>query len=362
MNGGKILEQIEIVLRNRQDFFTVYVDVYTSSLSKKWLNSLNILLSNNYHLEKNYCWFGFPKSKRSVDLLLQQINASIEIINDSNCGYKINDFFTVENTIQSGPVGENLPGGCINHAKLNQLHGYFEDLQGTDNKLSDFYAKADSTIKWHIRQLNLLCHEYESLVLSIRKEKYAPQWMRPSQLMCWLNAPRFALDQDDFELFGIETINRPLGGVFVGVNKAIGKHHWEVFQDEGPHSTIENLITNSMRSQTVAAGDFDIEWANDPGAYEFQKKQLAEFKNWLIRNKLDPDDKKLTIGFPQCGQVDLTRSFGTKDFRQIWSVLEQHQDVYSVQTSAAKAVYDYDWSDSDFMQRQINIIEKGQPC
>lgn len=361
MTGGKILDQIEIDLKNRRTdkFLKIYIDVYNSSLSRKWLDALNHLLLYNYHLEKNYCWFGFPQSQRNITYLLDQINASIKSINESGCGYKINDTFTVENTIHAGPVGEELPGGKINHDKLNQLHRYFEDLQGTSGAMSLHYTRADSRTKWHIRQLNLLCHEYESLVLSVRKKQFAPEWMRPSQLMCWLNAPRFNLDVEDFDLFGIETINRPLGGVFIGVNKAIGKHHWEVFQDEGPDSVISDLTTTSMRSQTEAAGDFDIEWANDPGAYPFQKKQLAEFRQWLVKNNFDPDDKQLTIGFPQCGQVDLLRSFGTTDFYKIWEQLENHQDVYSVTTTSASAVYNYCWSDSDFVERQISVIEKG---
>jgi hypothetical protein len=87
----------------------------------------------------------------------------------------------------------------------------------------------------------LLCHEFESWQLSYRKKLTAPEWIRPSQLMCWLNAPRFTLEEEDYELFGIDTINRPLGGVFVGVNKAVGKHHYEVFQDEGRNSRIGEL-------------------------------------------------------------------------------------------------------------------------
>jgi hypothetical protein len=42
-----------------------------------------------------------------------------------------------------------------------------------------------------------------------------------------------------------------------------------------------NLTTTSLRSQTEAAGDFDIEWARDPGAYHWQIKKIAEFREWL---------------------------------------------------------------------------------
>jgi hypothetical protein len=223
--------------------------------------------------------------------------------------------------------------------------------------MSPYYTAADDTTRWHIRQLNLLCHELESLVLSIRKSKTAPEWQRPSQLMCWLQAPRFELDYEDYKLFGIETINRSLGGVYVGVNKAVGKHHWEVFNDEGRDSRVNELVTSTLRSQTQAAGDFDIEWANDPGAFPWQIQNLKEFREWLINNNFDPEDKSLTIGHPKVAQVDLVRSFGTVDYEKIWAQLYQHQDVYRISTSAAEITYEYRWSDPDYDLQQIRKLK-----
>ena len=278
-----------------------------------------------------------------------QINRSIHAINSSNLDYRIQDFFSPGTVIQA-----NLD---VNQDQMNQLHRYFEDLQGTAGAMSPYYTVADDLTRWHIRQLNLLCHELESLVLSMRKAVQAPEWRRPSQLMCWLNAPRYELDYEDLELFGIETINRKLGGVYVGVNKAVGKHHWEVFCDEGRDSRIGELVTTGLRSQTQAAGDFDIEWARDPSAFHWQIKRLAEFREWLVANGFDPDDKTLTIGHPCIGQVDLTRSFGTTAYSEIWQQIAQHLDVYQIRTSTAKAVYEYRWSDPDYMQQQIKALK-----
>lgn len=356
----KILEQIEIDLHSEDDqTLTVYIDVHDNSLSHKWLDALNQLLINNYHLEKNYCFFGFANSPRNPEYICNQINFSIQAINEANLGYNINDYFTVENTVNSGPVGFGSPGLTLNQQKMNQLHRYFEDLQGQSGRMTQYYNQATAQTRWHIRQLNLLCHEYESLMLSIRKAHSAPEWQRPSQLMCWLNAPRFVLTPEDYELFGIETINRPLGGVFVGVNKAVGKHHWEVFHDEGRDSRIGELTTTTLSSQTEAAGDFDIEWANNPGTFPWQIKQLTEFREWLTVNGFDPEDKSLTIGHPQVGQVDLIRSFGTTDYREIWAQLNRHLNVYKISTSTNQAIYNYNWSDADFQQQQINRIIQG---
>ena len=345
-----MLDTIQMDLRSTDDQeLSVYIDVEDNSLSRKWLAALNQLLLNQNHLEKNYCWLGWAESDRDPEYICTQINRSIHAVNSADLGYVIRDFFTPANTI------DNNFG--INHAHLNQLHRYFEDLQGVAGAMSSYYTAADDTARWHIRQLNLLCHELESLVLSIRKLKTVPEWQRPSQLMCWLAAPRFELSVEDYELFGIETINRSLGGVYVGVNKAVGKHHWEVFSDEGRDSRVSELVTSTLKSQTQAAGDFDIEWARDPGAFPWQILALKEFRAWLIDNNFDPEDKSLTIGHPKVAQVDLIRSFGTVDYREIWTQLSQHQDVLRISTSMAQDTYEYRWSDPDYDLQQIKELK-----
>lgn len=344
-----MLDSIEIDLRsNDNNILTVYIDVADNSLARKWLTALNDIVQTGLHLEKNYCWLGWAESARTAEYLCTQINRSIMAINASDLDYRIQDFFSPANVIQT-----DLD---INHDRMNHLHRYFEGLQGTAGAMSAHYEQADDVTRWHIRQLNLLCHELECLVLSMRKVAQAPEWRRPSQLMCWLQAPRYTLEDADLELFGIETINRKMGGVYVGVNKAVGKHHWEVFQDEGRDSRINELVTTGLRAQTQAAGDFDIEWARDPGAYHWQIKQLAEFRLWLARNGFDPDDRSLTIGHPQVGQVDLERSFGTQDYQMIWAQLSTHLDVYSIRTSSVQAEYSYRWSDPDYMEQQIQAL------
>jgi len=339
-----------MTLRGQDTEHVVYIDVYDNSLSRKWLGALNDLLRNENHLEKNYCWLGWTGTERSVDLLCEFINRSVEHINSSNMGYRINtDTFTPANVVDAKLA--------VNHDRMNQLHRWFEDLQGWSGGISNYYNIADTATRWHIRQLNLLCHELESLVLSVRKDIQAPEWKRPSQLMCWLNAPRYLLEEEDYDLFGIDTINRDLGGVYVGVNKAVGKHHWEVFNDEGRDSRIGELVTSTLRSQTEAAGDFDIEWARDPGAYHWQIQKLSDFKEWLRNNGFNPDDKHLTIGHPKVGQVDLIRSFGTTAYADIWSQLSRELDVYKIRTSSAEATYEYRWSDPDYSKLQQRYLK-----
>jgi hypothetical protein len=345
-----MLDTIQMDLRSTDgQELSVYIDVEDHGLARKWLAALNQLIQNQHHLEKNYCWLGWAESDRDPEYICTQINRSIHAVNSAGLGYVIQDFFTPANTINA-----DLD---IDHAHMNQLHRYFEDLQGVSGAMSPYYTAADDTTRWHIRQLNLLCHELESLVLSIRKLTEAPEWQRPSQLMCWLAAPRFELDLEDYEQFGIDTINRNMGGVYVGVNKAVGKHHWEVFNDEGRDSRVSELVTSSLRPQTQAAGDFDIEWANNTRSFEWQIRKISEFRSWLVANNSDPEDKSLTIGHPKVAQVDLVRSFGTTNYQEIWAQLSQHQDVLRISTSMTQATYEYRWSDPDYDLQQIRKLK-----
>ena len=348
--GNRLLDQVVVTLRNRHgNTLPVIIDVYNNSLSRKWLTALNRLIRDNFHLEKNYCFLGFANGPRTPEYVCNQINSSILAINQSGIGYKINDHFLIENTV--GPEYR------LKQDRMNDLHRYFEDLQGTAGAMSEYYQQASAEIRWHIRQLNLLCHEYESLILSVRKLNTTPEWQRPSQLMCWLNAPRFELDQEDFELFGIESINRNIGGVYVGVNKAVGKHHWEVFCDEGRDSRVGELTTTALRGQTLAAGDFDIEWAQDTGSFPWQRRQLEEFEIWLQNNNFDPEDKSLTIGHPKVGQVNLLASFGTTDYQAIWQQLNNYMDVHKVSTRESEVTYHYHWNDPDYREQQTRILK-----
>lgn len=301
---------------------------------------------------------GFVDQARDGTYILNQINLSIQHIDQSGIGYHINDYFSMDDCITDDPAEGRAAGRNIRHSRFNQLHRYFEDLQGSSGNLSPYYQRADTATKWHIRQLNLLCHEFESWALSHRKQIEAPDWQRPSQLMCWLGAPRFDLGPDDFEHFGIETINRDLGGVYLGVNKAVGKHHWEVFNDEGRDGRMGELTTSAMRSQTEAAADFDIEWGRSPAGFPWQAKRLDDFRHWLVDNGFDPDDPALTIGHPKIAQVDLAASFGTNDLQQIWAQLNTHLDVRTVRTRNINRTYQYHWSDDDYALQQIKEISK----
>jgi hypothetical protein len=187
------IKEIEIVLRNpkdKTDTLSYFIDIEATDFNLRWLELLKQNLKNNLHLEKNYCWLGWADSPRNAEYLCQQINQAIFQINCFNStnywgvaglpSYHINDYFSPDSVIQTGEVGYGKPGLKLNHEPMNRLHRYFEDLQGETWNISRYYKLADYETKWAIRQLNDLCHELESWVLSNRKKAYEPEWQRPS--------------------------------------------------------------------------------------------------------------------------------------------------------------------------------------
>ena len=374
------IKEIEIVLRNpenKQDTLSYFIDVEATDFNLRWLDALKKNLKNNLHLEKNYCWLGWAGGARDLDYLCQQINKAIFQINCFNYQnawtvaglkpYAILDHFAPDTVMYSPteyPIGklsqspDNI-GATLKHEPMNRLHRYFEDLQGEVWKLSPYYRLADHETKWAIRQLNDLCHELESWVLSYRKSLIEPEWQRPSQITTFLNAPRYDLQDKDYELFLKNRYDRQLGGVYLHWAQ-IGKTQFEVFRDE--HGADMDAATcSAINSLKFFSGEFDVEWGRNINEHnhEWHGKEQRSFREWLVRNGMDPNDPKLSLGYIKIGQVNLDKSFGTKDFSEILKKLSTHLDIYQIHADGVTGTYDYVWSDDNYKQMQIDFLRPG---
>ena len=365
-------QEIEIVLRNPQnksDTLSYYIDVYDTDLGDRWVSALEKNLEQNYHLEKNYCFLGWAESPRDVHYLCKEINKSVAQINHFNSigewqkygldDYRIDDHFTPKIIIAEGEVGSGKPGLRLNHDPMNRLHRYFEDLQGEAWGLSKYYKYADHDTKWAIRQLNDLCHELESWVLSNRKKTFQPEWQRPSQITTFLNAPRHELSDGDYELFKENRYDREFGGVYLHWAQ-IGKTQFEVFRDEDGRD-IDDAVCSSINSLKYFSGEFDVEWGRSvtEKSSPWHKQEQDEFRQWLKRNNFDYNDAKLSLGYIKLGQVNLQKSFVKKTFIEIISLLSKYLDIYQIKTPGASQKFDYVWSDPGYRQMQIDFLKPG---
>jgi len=363
------ISTVEVELDN----MSYYFDVYDTPLGSRFLKALDENLTSHKILEKNFCFLGFADTKRDLTHLCKELNQSIEQLNSFsfNPPYeKIHPFrpedFQYSNKLPMGisPIGEEhkKPGLRLKHDACNLLHRYFEELQGTAWKLSEFYKQADINTKYAIRQLNNLCHEIESWVLSYRKKIIDPEWVRPSQITTYLNATRYDLQEEDFELFKQNRYDRELGGVYLHWSQ-VGKTLFEVYRDEDAPIMTETLCSE-INHQKFYSGEFDIEWGQTitEQNYDFKKQEMDGFRTWLRENDYDWEDPKLSLGYIKIGQVDLARSFGENTmYNEIYKRLGDNLNITKIKniSSTVECEYPYNLDSDDWKQIQIEGLKSG---
>ena len=239
------------------------------------------------------------------------------------------------------------------------MHRYFEELQGTAWKLSDYYKQADPETKYAIRQLNNLCHEIESWVISHRKKVIEPEWIRPSQITTFLNAPRYDLLPEDYEYFKQNRYKRELGGVYLHWSQ-IGKTLYEVFRDEGGVK-MDEATCSEINHQKYYSGEFDVEWGQtiDENTFDWKQKEMDQFRQWLSMNGYDWQDPRLALGYIKLGQVDLQQSFGTESFIEIYDKMSNNLNITNIKTGSAECDYDYSLDSDDWKEIQMEGLESG---
>jgi len=348
-----------------------HINIYDTPLGKRWIESLKDNLRQQRILEKNFCFLGFADSNRDLAYLVRELNRNIEQINSFVFSPRYEyihpfgrDDFQYSKNLPIGRDDDGKHKGLkLKHDACNLLHRYFEELQGTAWKMSDYYKQADIDTKYAIRQLNNLCHEIESWVLSYRKSIVEPEWMRPSQITTFLNAPRKDLHAEDFELFKQNRYDRELGGVYLHWSQ-VGKTLFEVFRDEhAPKMT--DALCSEINHQKYYSGEFDVEWGQTITEHnnDFKKQEMTEYRKWLDQNNFDWEDPKLSLGYIKLGQVDLDRSFGyDATFKEIHNVMASNLNITTIEVTSDEPVqceYPYTLDSKDWQKIQIESLRQG---
>jgi hypothetical protein len=353
------MHDVKVTLRGDQGTVDYTITAHNNPLAHDWLNALEDILQSGIALSKNFCFLGFPNTPRTLEYLCRMMNQNIHQINIYDwsqhglSSYVIEEWFTPD-VVRFGeeyPMPKEFDGVSLylspKHDVLNRIHNHFERLQGTVEVPSMYYLHGSPHIKKSIGQLNTLCHEIESLILSQRKHKMLPQWTRPSQITTFARAPRHTLRSDHKKLFLENGYDRVFGGVYMHWAQ-IGKTLFEVFRDENSPD-LDATTCEAINHLKYYSGEFDIEWGHDlvQGQYYWHDDQLKEFHAWLNKNNFDPADENLCLGYAPIGQVEILKSFGTTDPAAVWEILQQHMDIHAIELRGIRRTYEYTWRDQD---------------
>jgi hypothetical protein len=368
--GNKFLEdRVEVGLDN----ISYTIKVYDTPLGVRWFEALRDNLAHKRVLEKNFCFLGWADSNRNLQYLVNELNKSVQQINSYQFHppYEkihpfVTDDFQYSAELPTGLVMEGdlmqKPGLRLKHEGCNLLHRHFEELQGTAWELSEYYKQADIETKYAIRQLNNICHEIEGWVDAYRQSVLDPEWIRPSQITTFLNAPRHDLKEEDFGMFVENRYKRELGGVYLHWSQ-IGKTLFEVFRDEDGKK-LDQAICSTITHQRFYSGEFDVEWGKDidEGTFDWKKEELDVFRTWLADNHFDWNDPQLALGYAKIGQVDLQKSFGTTDFRDIYTIMSNNLNISSIKVVGEDTVhcdYPYSLDNKDWKEIQKQKLRDG---
>ena len=351
----------------------VKIDIYDTPLGKRFIEALRDNLVKKRILEKNFCFLGWASSSRDLTFLCGELNKSIDQINSFTFtpAYEYihpfnSDDFQYSARLKTGLCADgnemSKPGLRLKHEACNLLHRYFEELQGTAWQISEYYKQADPETKYAIRQLNNICHEIESWVLSYRKSVVDPDWVRPSQITTFLNAPRYDLHEEDYDLFKQNRYDRELGGVYLHWSQ-VGKTLFEVYRDEhAPKMT--DALCSEINHQKYYSGEFDIEWGDTitEDKHEFKKEEIDGFRSWLKDNQYDWEDPKLSLGYIKIGQVDLETSFQNRSFGAIYNEMKDNLNIKNITIRGVgihQNDFPYTLESNDWKQIQMEGLRKG---
>jgi hypothetical protein len=282
---------IVMTIRNpldKEKLLPVYIEPNDTQLATDWVAALKVELQKNSLLEKNYCWHGWPNGSRNLEYLCKELSKHTQTVYHYNnlgiwqssglANIKINTVYTPDTVML--PLTDDPNSGGPNHEVMNEVHNYFEHLQGTVENLSSYYKLAPPNVKYAIRQINNLCHEIETLCLSIRKQYYNSKWVRPSQITTFLNAIRYNLTDD-------------------GVNALFYAFH-ELFNDIDEMSDNIKIYHESYNNK------------------DYNNKINADIGIRIINNKINDDIRIINILLDNGIYSDSLYIYETEYNNQIW--------------------------------------------
>jgi molybdenum cofactor biosynthesis enzyme MoaA len=348
--------RVELVLRNphdKRDSLSLWLAPTPIPLAYRWIEALKRTFRTRHMLEKNYCFIGWPDGPRDARWLARELNRRIDLLNAFNARKVWKEPYVIADRCSDEPQQE----------ELNRIHHHFEMLSGRVWDLSQYTRHADASTRYHIRQLNNLVHELEAFRLSRREQAIEPDRAQPHLFASFVQErarTRFPLEDEDYQQFGFDF---SFGAVHMYYCQT-GKTHFDAWKDKDVSIFDDNI--NGLR---YYSGEFIVRFGKSVPPEEVAR-DVAPFYQWLqdkgaelSANKsyfVDRQGVRQTLGFATVARL-VEGQFGDRDLPEIHRLLGRYLDLHKIRIHEAsgvtESVFESAWTDDDFDERQIAILE-----
>ena len=350
-NGDKFLV---LQLQNpvdKTDILDLRINLKDTTIANAWFDQCVKCLDQKLHVEKNFCWLGWPDPNRNVDFLKQKL---------SECVNRINTFSN-NNPIWGGYRIETNWTDISSNDALNQLHHHFEILMGQVWDVSNYIKTADDTTKYQIRQLNNLVHELQS---RRNVEGIAFSNIQPMTIVSYLNIERELFQDEYYDHFDL---NKNFGDIFLHYSQT-GKTPIEAYTDRDDH-----VFDNNINALRYLSGEYNVWWGDSMSSTTLTETK-NNLKSWLndkgvIKSEeqnfsyyVDQEDNKQGIGWitvaqivnPYANKEELLKAISTK-----LNIVKL--TAYINNSEIASHSWDYSWADSSYEDLEISILKDHFP-
>jgi hypothetical protein len=249
--------------------FVIDIELFDTSVAKKFLNQLKWHVSNS-SINQRECFYGYAEEK----VVQQNLLTAIDKINT----FLKRSYITLPQYID-----------WDNHNFYNDLHQYFEKLNGEWGNPNLLMQVAPNDVKDAIRDLNFSIHRLETRPYDVNRMFYL-SWDKNTYR-------REPLEEHEYELFTDTFVE---GVVYLSYTE-VGKHLKELYHDD--------LTPNyeAYKNLHYVGAEVHVRWDSTHEIF------TDKFKQWAKQHDIDINDKKLGIGLMPVGTFKGSDKNFTKD-------------------------------------------------
>lgn len=337
--------------KNKTDTLDLRIDVNNTDIAEHWFSHVTRCLDEKKHMEKTFCWLGWPDPDRDVEYLKGQLQICVDKINE----------FAATSVDWDGYYIEEDWDDIGSPDALNKLHHHFEILMGQVWDVSRYMITANDNTKYQIRQLNNLVHELQSRQVADMSNL---EHCQPHTIVSYLNIERELFEDSYFDYF---SHTREFGEVYLHYSQT-GKTPVEAYSDND-----DDVFDNNINALRYVSGEYNI-WWGDPMSDEdvlYFKNQVRQYlneRNLIVEEGpdfnyyVDSQGNKQGIGYVPVAKV-VNPFETTHDLKKkVLKKLNIHAlTAYLDDKEIAKHVWDYSWADSDYQEKEIETLREFFP-